>query len=62
MAVVERRKRQPSHSRRFPIVCKTWEEFREIKKKYCTPVGETPKGVKIYDHKEVTKYAIPPKD
>jgi hypothetical protein len=61
MAVIEHRKHPARHSRRFPIICKTWKEFREIKEQYCTPVGKTPKGVKIYDHAEVTKYAIPPK-
>jgi len=47
---------------KFPIVCKTWEEVEELKRKYLKPVGFSPKGFPIYDHSEVTKLLILPQE
>ena len=48
--------------RKFPVACKTWQEVEEIQRKYLKPVRFGPKGQPIYDHAEVVRYVIFPKD
>jgi len=54
--------KQAPDSKHFPIACKTWAEVEEIKKQYLKPVRFGPKGQPIYDHDEVARYIIFPKD